>query len=299
MEISVNIINQVLNSLACQPDPHWKHLLDLPRQRQQIQTELNSATPKDGMMRVITRMQFQEVTHLDEIDWESELATFKSIEYPQYYLQPFHSVLGGWLSETAAVGNRAAMEAVLENAHPQKSLGVRDEISKLFSKNARHILDLGAGIGDDAAIIANRCQNAIVTALEASPFMIIVGRLYHKNIPNLCWQYGLAEKTELPDNSIDAINMTYLLHECPDEIKQTILSECWRILSPGGQIVVTDSLSGDLFSYRGFFEPYKEQWLKTDPDKLLKEAGFVNIKAYQFASPTWTRVGEKPEQSTQ
>lgn len=58
---------------------------------------------------------------------------------------------------------------------------------------------------------------------------------------------------------------------------------------------MTDSLPGDLFSYRGFFEPYKEQWLKIDPDKLLEEVGFVNIKAYQFAYPTWTRVGEKPE----
>lgn len=231
MEITANAIDNVLQKLSSQPESRWK-TLDFTRQRQQIQAELNSSAPKDGMMRVITRMQFQEVPNLEEIDWESELATFQSIEYPQYYLQPFHSVLGGWLSESAAVGNRAAMEAVLENAHPQKSLGVRDEISKLFSKDARNILDLGAGIGDDAAVIASRLPNATVTALEASPFMIIVGRLYHQDIPNLRWQHGLAENTEFADNSVDAINMTYLLHECPNEIKQTILSECWRILSP-------------------------------------------------------------------
>ncbi len=92
-----------------------------------------------------------------------------------------------------------------------------------------------------------------------------------------------------------AINMSYILHECPDEIKQIILAECWRILSPGGLLVVTDALPGELYSYRGFFEPYKEQWLKIDPDKLLREAGFIKIKAYQFASSSWTRVGTKPE----
>jgi SAM-dependent methyltransferase len=294
MEIAATAIDQVLTYLNSQPDPRWKNL-DIDKQRKQIQAELNSAATKDGMMRVMTRMQFQEPLNLGEIDWESELATFQSIEYPQYYLQPFHSVLGGWLSETAAVGNRVAMEAVLENAHPRKSLGVRDEIAQLFPENARHIVDLGAGIGDDAAAIACRLPSTTVTAWEASPFMIVVGRLCHKNIPNFRWQHGLAEKTELPDNSVDALNMTYLLHECPDEIKQIILAECWRILSPGGLLVVTDSLPGDLYSYRGFFEPYKEQWLKIDPDKLLREAGFINIKAYQFADSTWTRVGEKPQ----
>jgi hypothetical protein len=143
MEIAATTIDKVLTDLASQPDPGWK-TLDLDKQRKQIQTELDSSAPLDGMMRVITRMQFQEAPDLGEIDWESELATFETIEYPQYYLQPFHSVLGGWLSETAAVGNRVAMEAVLENAHPQKSLGVRDEIAQLFPENARHILDWGS-----------------------------------------------------------------------------------------------------------------------------------------------------------
>ncbi len=294
MEIAATAIDKVLTDLGAQPDPRWKTLAP-DKQRKQIETELNSSAPKDGMMRVMTRMQFQEAPDLGEIDWESELATFEQIEYPIYYLQPFHSVLGGWLSEMAAVGNRVAMEAILENAHPLKSLGVRDEIAQLFPEDARQILDWGAGIGDDAAAIARCLPKATVTAWEASPFMIVVGRRYHKEISNLRWKHGLVEKTELPDNSVDAINMTYLLHECPDEIKQIILAESWRILSPGGLLVVTDALPGDLYSYRGFFEPYKEQWLKINPDQLLREAGFIKLKAYQFAYSTWTRVGVKPE----
>jgi SAM-dependent methyltransferase len=74
-----------------------------------------------------------------------------------------------------------------------------------------------------------------------------------------------------------------------------LLAECWRILTPGGLLVVTDSLPGDLYSYRGFFEPYKEQWLNVDPDKLLQESDFIDIKAYQVAYSTWTRVGTKPK----
>jgi ubiquinone/menaquinone biosynthesis C-methylase UbiE len=185
------------------------------------------------------------------------------------------------------------MEAILENAHPQKSLGVRAQIAQLFPPQAQHIVDLGAGIGDDAATIARQLPQATVTAIELSPYMIIVGRRLHQNISNLQWKHGLAEQTELPNNSVDAVNLTYLLHECPDSVKKTILAEAFRILKPEGMIIVSDALPGDLHSHRGFFEPYKEQWLNVNPDRLLTDAGFVNIQPYPIAYPIWTRTASK------
>jgi SAM-dependent methyltransferase len=287
------IVNQILTQLAAQPQPRWQASAI---QTQKIQAELFCDAPKDGMMRVMTRMSFQEAPDLGEIDWDSELASFEPLDYPEYYLQPFHSVLGGWLSELAALNDRLAMEAVLENAHPRKSLGVREELAQLFPEQAKTIIDLGSGTGDTAAAIARRLPHAKIIALDASPFMIIVGRRQNQDVHNLHWQYGLAENTELPNNSVDAINISYVLHECPDLVKKQILTECWRILKPDGKIVITDSLNGELYSYRGFFEPYKEQWLKVNPDQLLTDAGFINIKACQPAYPIWTRVAQKPSE---
>jgi hypothetical protein len=65
MEIAATTIDKVLSGLASQPDPRCKNL-DLAQQRKQIQAELNSSAPKDGMMRVITRMHFQEAPNLKE-----------------------------------------------------------------------------------------------------------------------------------------------------------------------------------------------------------------------------------------
>ena len=79
MEIIAAAIDKVLTDLASQPAPRWKTLAE-DKQRKQIQAELNSSAPKDGMMRVITRMQFQEPPDLGKIDWESELATFEQID---------------------------------------------------------------------------------------------------------------------------------------------------------------------------------------------------------------------------
>ena len=171
---------------------------------------------------------------------------------------------------------------------------MRDEIAKLFPEDARTIVDMGSGTGDGAAAITRRLPETQVMAIEASPFMIIVGRRQNQDATNLSWRHSLAEQTHLPDSSVDAINITYLLHECPDPIKQLILAECLKILKPEGMIVVSDTPNGDLHSYRGFFEPYKEQWLKVDPDGLLADAGFVNVKACQLAYPIWTRIGFKP-----
>ena len=79
MEITATAIDKVLTDLASQPDPRWK-TLDLDKQRKQIQAELNSSAPKDAVMRVMTRMQFQGAPDLGDIDWESKLATFEPSE---------------------------------------------------------------------------------------------------------------------------------------------------------------------------------------------------------------------------
>ena len=85
---------------------------------------------------------------------------------------------------------------------------------------------------------------------------------------------GFAESTGLPDASVDAALITLVFHECPDKIKETILAEVLRILRPGGTLVLSDTPNDDLHDYRGFYEPYKEQWLHFDPEATLAAAGF-------------------------
>ena len=47
-------------------------------------------------------------------------------------------------------------------------------------------------------------------------------------------------------------------------------------LKPGGTIVFADTPQDDLFT-RGFYEPWKDQWLNFDCAKCLKSAGFTSI----------------------
>jgi len=245
---------------------------------------------KARMLRVIGRMGAQQVPAHGAIDWDAELAAFGAIEFPSYYLQPFHSIPGGYLNEAAALGDRAALEAIYEDAHPEKSLGLRRAIAALIPVDARRVLDLGAGTADGGAAIARRLPDAAVTAIDASPFMVIVGRRQNGDVPNLRIEQGFAERSGVADASVDAVHITLLFHECPNTAKRAILAECRRVLRPGGTLVLSDTPNDDLYTYRGFYEPYKEEWLRFDPDAFLLEAGFGEIEAHEVAAPLWSRV---------
>jgi SAM-dependent methyltransferase len=268
------------------PVPEWHF--------SKIEAEMRSPESKDRMMSVVKRMGAQQVPDFRTLDWDAELARFEPFDYPSYYQQPFHSVPGGYLSETAAVGDRCAMEAIYEDAHPRRSLGIREELASLVPSDARCVLDLGGGTGDGGAAIARALPDAQVTVLEASPFMIIAGRKQNAGPANLRFVRGLAEDTGLEAESVDAIAITLVLHECPDKVKSDILAECQRLLRPGGMLVLTDTAQDDLHSYRGFYEPYKEQWSVFDPVSFLRQAGFDEIEARDVAPPLWSRVARKP-----
>jgi len=249
---------------------------------------------KTRMLDVIGRMGSQDAPDLSTVDWEAELAAFPEVEYPSYYQQPFHSVPGGYLSEQAAGGDRRAMEAIYERFHPQRSLGIREELAALIPEDARQVIDLGSGTGDAAAAIARRLPEAEVLGLDASPFMTIAARHQNAGLPNLRLERGFAEATGLEDASVDAVAITLVFHECPDKIKTEILTEAYRVLRAGGTVVLTDTPNDDLHSFRGFYEPYKDQWLVFDPDVFLADAGFVDCEALEVATPLWSRVARKP-----
>lgn len=226
----------------------------------------------------------------------SELVQFSSLPWPEYYLMPFHSVPGGWLSAFAAVFNRTAMEAIYRDAHPQKSIGIRRDLAALVPSSSKLVVEFGAGDCDGAAAVARRLSAARIVALDASPYMLIVGRRQNSDVGNLEVCHALAEEPPFAQGSVDCVTITLVLHECSDEGKRAIVEAAFRVLRPGGTLILTDTPTNDLDTYRGFCEPYRPLWARFDPDALLAEVGFVGVSAHQVAPPAflWTRVARKP-----
>lgn len=261
------------------PLPSFENHLDIVQHEQQFAKEDKASSRRTILVneRIMKLQQENPTDFGGNIDWKAELSSFKVLPYPSYYKKPFHSIPGGWLSKFAAENNRIAMRAIYQDAHPESCEGIRKQLSAFIPKHSKYIVDLGSGDGDGPAITARMLPHANVVAVEASPFMIICGRRQNRDCANLEFHHQLAENTCLQSNTVDTVTITLLLHECSDEGKASILNEAYRILKPNGTIILSDTPQNDLLTYRGFYEPWKHQWVHFNPERSLREAGFVNV----------------------
>ena len=118
-----------------------------------------------------------------------------------------------------------------------------------YKKNIS-VLDIGSGSGFPLTEIAMRLGNSctvygIDTWTEAMER--IRKKLAYYNIDNVNLIEGVAEKIPLADNSVDLITSNNGLNNVAD-IEQ-VISECSRIIKPGGQFIQTMNLDKTMFEF--------------------------------------------------
>jgi SAM-dependent methyltransferase len=143
------------------------------------------------------------------------------------------------------------------------------------------IADLGAGEGLISQLLAHRARQ--VWCIDNSPRMVEVGSdLAHKNgLANLTYKLGDIEAVPLPDKSVDLAILSQALHHA--QHPQKAVDEAYRILRPGGQILILD-LNEHLFEKAR--EIYADVWLGFKESALhgfLKKAGFVKVEVTAVA----------------
>lgn len=95
------------------------------------------------------------------------------------------------------------------------------------------ILDVAAGTGTSSAALLR--NGARVVAVDFSPGMVAEGRIRHKKI-----EFIEADAEQLPfgDNEFDAVAISFGLRNVNDP--KAALSELYRVLAPGGRVVVCE-----------------------------------------------------------
>ena len=137
------------------------------------------------------------------------------------------------------------------------------------------IADLGAGEGTLALTLAQRAERVI--AVDSSEKMVEYGLgLKERNgVQNLEYRLGDMEELPIESSSIDLVLMHQSLHHALHP--QQALKEAWRILRPGGRVVLLDLLKHEFEAAR---ELYGDVWLgfsQVELIGLLKQAGFQNV----------------------
>jgi ubiquinone/menaquinone biosynthesis C-methylase UbiE/DNA-binding transcriptional ArsR family regulator len=138
------------------------------------------------------------------------------------------------------------------------------------------VADLGAGEGLISQLLAQRA--ARVWCIDNSERMVEVGtELARKNgLANLTYKLGDIEKVPLPDKSVDLAILSQALHHASHP--QTAVDEAYRILKPGGQLLVLDLKD---HTFEQAHELYGDLWLGFKENTLhgfLKKAGFQKVE---------------------
>lgn len=138
------------------------------------------------------------------------------------------------------------------------------------------VADLGAGEGLLSQLIAHRAER--VWCIDNSVKMVEVGtELARKNgLANLTYKLGDIEQVPLPEKSVDLAILSQALHHASHP--QTAVDEAFRILKPGGQLLVLDLKE---HGFEKAHELYGDLWLgfkETALHGFLKKSGFQKVE---------------------
>ena len=102
------------------------------------------------------------------------------------------------------------------------------------------VLDVACGTGVVARLASQQVGNTgSVTGLDANPGMLAVARSASPPSVSIEWHEASAEAMPLPDASFDVVLCQMGLQFIPD--KPAALREMWRVLAPGGRLVLNVS----------------------------------------------------------
>jgi ubiquinone/menaquinone biosynthesis C-methylase UbiE len=160
------------------------------------------------------------------------------------------------------------------------------------------VVDLGCGPGHFTACLADWLPQATLIALDAKPEMLQLARkrLGDRVGQQITLAQAQAEATRLPADTYDFVIARLLFQHLTDPLSAA--QEAWRILKPGGKLVITDVDDG-LF---GVVEPrvpglarvltrYGEAQAQRGGNRrigrslvrLLRTAGFIQVDIESIA----------------
>jgi ubiquinone/menaquinone biosynthesis C-methylase UbiE len=231
-------------------------------------------------------------------DWTTEFNQVNNpnLQYPDYYLRPFHAYDEGNLGWEPATEVEVAAYAVHtriwqdagKDGDSMLRRSYHEVLKNQISTAPKDIVDLGCSVGMSTFTLQETFPGSTITGVDLSPYFLAVAqyRSDRRNAPefsNPSWVHAAAESTGLPSASYDLVSACLLFHELPQSAARAIFQEARRLLRPGGHLAIMDmnpkseiyaKMPPYILTLLKSTEPYMDEYFTLDIEQAIVDAGF-------------------------